>query len=410
MAAAIGPRDPEAYTQIWQSYGREPLLASFVQEASVHNLPTNAQSVTRVYERVMERVRSVNIPIPAPAQDQTSLDISRLSALLKAADVCTFFKAIFNQCPDAASWWETVQGDLEARAAAATNWMQLHPAQLANIEYLGLRGLNLTHLPPEIGLFTGLRTIYLETNKLTFLPVELGQCQRLEGLYLSHNQLTTVPAELGQCQWLVRLDLSHNQLTTVPAELRQSQLLWELDLSHNQLTTVPAWLGQCQRLKWLYLSHNQLTTVPAELGQCQQLEILWLSHNRLTTVPAWIGQCQRLERLHLSHNQLTIVPAELGQCQRLGRLDLSHNQLTTVPAELGQCLQLWHLDLSHNQIALDREDILRIRNFQQLLFDENPGRPQTCWQQMINLFWLAVSWIQEQLMHLIQQIAQLCRR
>ncbi len=115
--------------------------------------------------------------------------------------------------------------------------------------------------------------------------------------------------------------------------------------------------------------------------------------------------------LSLSHNQLTTVPAELGQCQRLGRLDLSHNQLTTVPAELGQCLQLWHLDLSHNQIALDREDILRIRNFQQLLFDGNPGRPPlTCWQQMVNLFWFAVSWIKEQALKIVERIAQLCGR
>ncbi len=199
-----------ATTQIWQSYGREPLLASYVQEVSAHNLPTDTQRVRRVYERVMERVRSVNVPIPAPAQDPTSLDASRLSALLRAADVCTFFKAIFNQCPETASWWETVQGDLEARAAAATNWMQLHPAQLASIERLELNGLNLTHLPPQIGLFTGLRTIHLESNKLRFLPVELGQCQQLRCLALSHNPLTTVPAELGQCQQLQWLYLPQN--------------------------------------------------------------------------------------------------------------------------------------------------------------------------------------------------------
>ncbi len=263
-----------ATTQIWQSYGREPLLASYVQEVSAHNLPTDTQRVRRVYERVMERVRSVNVPIPAPAQDPTSLDTSRLSALLRAADVCTFFKAIFNQCPETASWWETVQGDLEARAAAATNWMQQHPAQLASIQRLELNELNLTHLPPEIGLFTGLRVIHLESNKLRFLPVELGQCQQLWWLDLSHNQLTTVPAELGQCQQLRELNLSHNQLTTVPSELGQCQRLNLLYLAHNQLTTVPAELVQCQQLRWLDLSHNQLTTVPAELGQCQQLR--WL--------------------------------------------------------------------------------------------------------------------------------------
>ena len=92
------------------------------------------------------------------------------------------FLKLFNRCPETASWWVTVQGDLEARAAAATNWMQLHPAQLASIERLELNGLNLTHLPPQIGLFTGLRVIRLESNKLRFLPVELGQCQQLERL------------------------------------------------------------------------------------------------------------------------------------------------------------------------------------------------------------------------------------
>jgi leucine-rich repeat protein SHOC2 len=85
----------------------------------------------------------------------------------------------------------------------------------------------LTSLPVEIGMLTGMRELRLYNNQLTSLPAEIGTLTGLKLLNLSDNQLTSLPVEIGNMTGLqqpsesvgTRLDLRNNPLTTPPMEV-----------------------------------------------------------------------------------------------------------------------------------------------------------------------------------------------
>ena len=66
-------------------------------------------------------------------------------------------------------------------------------------------------IPPELGQFTNLTWLNLESNSLSGpLPDELGNLENLRHLLLSYNQLSGhIPSELGRLAKLVKLDLGH---------------------------------------------------------------------------------------------------------------------------------------------------------------------------------------------------------
>jgi hypothetical protein len=98
---------------------------------------------------------------------------------------------------------------------------------------LGLGGLALPALPPEIGQLGGLRDLNLGYNQLTKLPPEIGQLTALTRLDLSNNQLTRLPPEIGRLTALTWLDLSGNQLEALPPEISQLTRLAQLYLQGN---------------------------------------------------------------------------------------------------------------------------------------------------------------------------------
>lgn len=188
---------------------------------------------------------------------------------------------------------------------------------------------NLTgSLPPEIGNFTQLKSLYLDYNQLSgSLPSTIGKLAELQVARLGSNQFSSIPAELADLEHLISLELWGNQLTgEIPHELANLSSLQDLRLDSNQF----------------------MGGIPIELGNLKFLHNLDLSHNQLSgAIPATLGDLRSLNSLDLSFNQLTgSIPAELEDQANLYLLDLSYNQLSgTVPVALANKpiseLKLW---------------------------------------------------------------------
>src|SRR6266487_370664 len=114
---------------------------------------------------------------------------------------------------------------------------------------LGLSGLALTQLPPELWQFTSLQELYLDNNQLSQLPPEIGQLTNLQMLWLDENKLSKLPPEIGQMTSLQKLYLNNIQLSQLPNELWLLSNLQQLSLSYNQLSQLPPEIGQLTNLQ-----------------------------------------------------------------------------------------------------------------------------------------------------------------
>jgi hypothetical protein len=119
---------------------------------------------------------------------------------------------------------------------------QANQPLLQRMTELWLQGCELTAVPEEVGLCTGLQKLCLNNNFLFLLPEEIfWGMGALQSLGLFCNQLTSLPEgifrRLGALQ---ELDLGRNQLTVLP-----ERIFWELgalrklQLECNRLTFLP---------------------------------------------------------------------------------------------------------------------------------------------------------------------------
>lgn len=96
---------------------------------------------------------------------------------------------------------------------------------------LTLNNLNLEILPPQIGLFTHLKTLDLSNNNLYLLPPELQTFNQLETLIISGNKKLpmNIPSWLGSMACNVfAYDLN---LRYLPKNLRADQVVCEVDFT-----------------------------------------------------------------------------------------------------------------------------------------------------------------------------------
>ncbi|KAG6471721.1 hypothetical protein ZIOFF_069167 [Zingiber officinale] len=146
------------------------------------------------------------------------------------------------------------------------------------------------------------------------LPPELGQFSFLESLFLGVNSLTgTIPLELGNAPVLANLDLSENLLDgALPPSI------WNL----------------CGRLVLLRLHGNNLSGEvpdPADPSEtCARLRVLDLGQNRFQgRFPEFIGGFHGMAELDLSNNHFSgSIPDSIGGLRNLESLNLSHNNFT----------------------------------------------------------------------------------
>ncbi|GLJ17619.1 hypothetical protein SUGI_0306770, partial [Cryptomeria japonica] len=221
-------------------------------------------------------------------------------------------------------------------------------------------------IPLELGMFTHLQGLYLDTNNLEgTIPRSLGNLSALTDLYLSTNSLQgPIPLDLGMLTHLQFLYLNTNKLSgTIPSSLGNLSKLNELVLYQNQLSGHIPWeIGtKLSNLQILSLWGNQLSgNIPNSLGNCSRLELLFLHKNQLGgTVPMEMGKLNFLTKLLLYTNKLVSDSSNtlgfltaLTNCSYLQQLKVQSNHLTgALPPSIGQLSSnLFYLDLSDNMI------------------------------------------------------------
>jgi hypothetical protein len=240
------------------------------------------------------------------------------------------------------------------------SWMQTQANQplLQSIRALSLANLQLTCVPKELGLLTGLQRIDFSRNQLHSLPDDLFHgLTGLQELTFYENQLNSLPE--GIFYGLTRLHTLHfggNQLKCLPDRLFEGlSRLQVLSLNDNRLTSLPEGLfcGLAE-LQTLFLYNNQLTSLPEAIFHgLSALDALYLGYNQFVTLPKDLFQGIKVcQELSLSHNCLIFLPEELfSGMQELRSLALSYNQLNSLPERLFYSLPaLQDLFLDHNPL------------------------------------------------------------
>jgi hypothetical protein len=130
-------------------------------------------------------------------------------------------------------------------------------------------GRKLGELPPVIGEFTELESLWVRTTGIQQVPPELGRLTKLKKLDLSFNPaLAQLPPELGNLESLESLNLRQTGVTTLPDSLERLRRLTFLDLQSTPLTTVPPVLF---RMPWLRTLDLYSTTLPPQ--ELEQLRL-----------------------------------------------------------------------------------------------------------------------------------------
>ena len=227
-------------------------------------------------------------------------------------------------------------------------WLDRHPDKL-QITYLNLGYHSLIRLPPEIGLFTQIESLFLFGNHLESLPPEIGKLTQLKGLHLNGNQLKQLPPEIGRLKKLQVLQVDNNALEELPLEIDQCTMLEELSLAENKLKQLPP-IGNLSQLKNLTLHTNQLEKLPLEMISLSQLEKLNLQRNQFKVFPKVVCHLTGLEKLKINSNLLREVPEAVAQLPRLEKLFIDDN-LMELPDEFGNP---WYLNSQDIQKLVER--------------------------------------------------------
>jgi hypothetical protein len=205
------------------------------------------------------------------------------------------------------------------QAQAIRIWMQTHPAELAAITVLNLENLELTKIPPEIGLLPNIEILVLKCNLLTSLegfPI----LHKLKELTISQNHLRSLIG-LPYLESLIDLYVSENCLTDLTGLPELLPNLQRLYLWRNQLVDVRD-LSRSLCLKELFLDDNRLETLSYAVFHLPRNCEVFVDCNPFT--PTYIAQAEariaEIRRydpthgpnLHFSDGEHEIVPLPFG--------------------------------------------------------------------------------------------------
>ncbi len=206
---------------------------------------------------------------------------------------------------------------------------------------------------------------------------------RVRGIALPKRELTRIPAEIALFTGLERLYLRENRLTHLPDFLTTLTRLSHLDVGKNRLLVLPENIGHLAKLTYLDLRLNQIDALPETIGNLERLRTLRLEGNRIQELPESIENLTALETLSLDSNDFREISGSISRFRNLTHLSLSENALTAIPASIGELTKLKSLRLSHNALETLPESITNLKNLQILGLDNNPmqahGEPFKTW-------------------------------
>ncbi|KAM9307746.1 uncharacterized protein PAF06_011879 [Gastrophryne carolinensis] len=167
--------------------------------------------------------------------------------------------------------------------------LKMSPERESNLSF------QMSFLPKDIQLLTGLTALYLDTNDLEEIPPEIGTLKNLRRMTLSNNSLQFLPVELAKLQDLQSLHLANNCFTAFPVVACQLPNLMFLDVSDNQIESLPSSIEQLRKLQTFLLMFNHLRRIPVEFCSLTKLSCLWLGNNQLEELPAEFGNLTMLD-------------------------------------------------------------------------------------------------------------------
>ncbi len=146
---------------------------------------------------------------------------------------------------------------------------------------LGLKGFDISELPPDIGLLANLTSLSLKQNSLRALPAEFNKLKNLRQLSLVRNDFEELPPEIFQLTNLQELFVSKNNITRLPPEIGKMRNLKILSFIRNNINEIPREIGDLTGLGSLLLTNNQITELPQEIVKLTSLKTLELRGNPL---------------------------------------------------------------------------------------------------------------------------------
>ncbi|KAI3667961.1 hypothetical protein L6452_43032 [Arctium lappa] len=200
----------------------------------------------------------------------------------------------------------------------------------------------------------GLKWIYTDGSLLTCTDISSPQWSNISlsrdhSLHLLSLQLPsanlsgTLPPELGEFSTLQSLYLSVNSISgSIPLELGYSSSLSDIDLGSNLLSgSVPASIWNlCDRLISLRVHGNLLSgSIPEPAlpnATCNTLLYLDFGQNQFSgNIPEFVSGFRGLRQLDLSSNNFSgLIPEDLSKLP-LDKLNLSYNNLSGVLPNFG---------------------------------------------------------------------------
>lgn len=267
-------------------------------------------------------------------------------------------------------------------------------------EFTHLTGLQLESsetrlIPPAIGNLVNLNSLYI-AGDFDEIPPEIGKLVNLESLTITYTDAYELPHEIGNLVNLTRLDLSDNYFGELPATIgnltrlvaleakgsAKGQLGFDLanltNLEELSLRRVGpealSELAMLTKLTSLSVAGNQLTDLPAGVTGLTNLRTLDVRSNDLTELPAEIGDLTELRELDVTDNQIAELPSQIGRIPHLHLLSVRKNLLTALPPEIGDLAALTVLDVTDNPLSELPPEIGNLSSLTDLGAG-NPGEP-----------------------------------
>jgi Leucine-rich repeat (LRR) protein len=181
-------------------------------------------------------------------------------------------------------------------------------------------------------------------------------------LNLNGRFLKNIPKEIGKFSKLIKLNLNSNELSKIDVEfLRALPNLREIDLSRNGIKEIPEDISELKYLEVLNLSTNPISELPKSLYSMKLLKDLDLGATHIVVLSKEVRNLKNLTSLHIGYTDIRNIPLDLFALSKLERLHLPDS---IVPFQLrGLNLKsLRELDVSFDFLQYNKSDLILLKN------------------------------------------------